>query len=345
MHKIISILKKIVLSSFVLLSVASFGQEGTNLYPFLNIPISARQAALGGDAISVRDQDVSFAATNPAMLNEKMHQMVSLNVASYLADSKYGTLAYGRNLDNGHFASVHAKYMDFGSIPRTDESGETNGNFKAIDATLGVGYAFQFEQDWTVGANLNFISSKIDNYTSSAIAGSIGFAYHFYNKKNDKKKKNRVETLSVAFRNFGYQLSTYNGEREKLPFRIDLGYTRKLDEFPASITITAHDLQQFDISSEYNNNGQEVKTPRKILDHLSFGAEIFPDKQFNIRLGYNVKRGNELSVVDQRSFAGISAGFGVRFSNIYIDYAHSRYHSASNVHQVGISINLNKKEE
>jgi hypothetical protein len=34
---------------------------------FLNVPISARQAVLGGDAVSVRDYDVNFAAINPAL--------------------------------------------------------------------------------------------------------------------------------------------------------------------------------------------------------------------------------------------------------------------------------------
>jgi hypothetical protein len=61
-----------------------------------------------------------------------------------------------------------------------------------------------------------------------------------------------------------------------------------------AVTITAHDLQEFNISSQYNVNGQEVNTGRKIADHFSIGAELFPEKGFNIRLGYNVKRGNEL---------------------------------------------------
>ena len=36
------------------------------VYPFLNVPFLARQAVLGGDAVSVRDYDVNFAAINPA---------------------------------------------------------------------------------------------------------------------------------------------------------------------------------------------------------------------------------------------------------------------------------------
>lgn len=324
-------MKKIIIFSLFLSGLVSHAQTGTNVYPFLNIPVSARQAALGGDAITIRDHDVSFTIANPALLNKESDKQLSVNAAAYLADSKYGTIAFAKDFDNGHMATVNARYMSYGDIPRTDESGFENGEFSASDVAIGAGYAYQFEEDWTIGGGLNFITSKIDNYTSSAIAGNAGITYH------NKKGK---EVVSVVFRNFGYQFKSFNGEREKLPFRVDLGYTKILKAFPLAITITAHDLQQLNISSEYNVNGQEVNIGRKIADHFSLGAELFPEKSFNIRLGYNVKRGNELAVADQRNFSGLSAGFGIRLSKFRIDYAHVRYHNSSNVNQLGISIDL-----
>ncbi|MDO5616944.1 MAG: type IX secretion system protein PorQ [Cruoricaptor ignavus] len=324
-------LKKLTILSTFFVSAIFLAQNGANVYPFLNIPISARQAALGGDAVSVRDYDVNFAMVNPSLLNIDMEQRIAINYASYLADSKYGTISYAKDLGRGHLISAHAKYMDYGKMPRTDESAQISGEFSAIDAMLGIGYAYQLEEDWTIGGSVGFVTSKIDNYTSMAIIGSGAVTYHF--------KKNK-ETLSLVARNFGHQIKTYNGVRERLPFRIDLGYTKILDEFPLAITITAHDLQKFDISSEYNNNGQEVKFGRKVLDHFSFGAELFPEDAFNIRLGYNVKRGNELAITDQRNFSGLSAGFGVKISSFRFDYAHVRYHNASNMNMLGLTMDL-----
>lgn len=297
----------------------------------MNIPVSARQAALGGDAVSVRDYDVSFAGINPALMNLDQDQRISVNYASYLADSKFGTLSYVRDLEYGHLLSVNARYMDYGKMPRTDEAANINGDFGAMDATLGVGYAYQFEDEWTIGATANFITSKIDSYTSMAVAGSAGVTYHF-------EKTN--ETISIVARNFGYQIKPFNGNREKLPFRVDLGYTKVMDEFPLALTITAHDLQKFNISQDYNNNGQPVRFTRKVFDHLSLGGEIFPGQAFNIRFGYNVKRGNELAVLDQRSFAGLSAGFGLKISYFKFDYAHVRYHNSSNLNMFGITMDL-----
>lgn len=324
-------MKKITLPLILFISTILFGQEGTNVYPFLNIPISARQAALGGDAISVRDYDVSFVGANPGLMNLEQDEMISINYASYLADSKYGTITYVKDLEEGHLLSLNARYMDYGRMPRTDESATINGEFGAFDAAIGLGYAYQFDDNWTIAGGANFVTSKIDSYTSMAVVGTAGITYH-------KAKTN--ETLALVFRNFGYQFKPFNGVRENVAFRIDLGYTKILDEFPIAITVTAHDLQKMNISQDVNNNGQEIRWTRKFADHLSIGAEIFPKQAFNIRFGYNVKRGNELAVLDQRSFAGLSAGFGIKISSFRFDYSHVRYHNSSNINMFGLSLDL-----
>ena len=316
---------------FLIFSLFSFAQSGENVYSFMNIPVSARQAALGGDAVSIRDFDVSFSGINPALMNLDQDQRISLTFANYLAGSKYGTIAYVKDLGRGNLVSLNARYMDYGSTPRTDESSQISGNFAAIDATIGAGYALQFEENWTIGMNLNFITSKIDTFTSMAVGASGGVTYH-----SDKSN----ETVSVLFRNFGYQFKPFNGVRETLPFRVDLGYTKILDEFPLAITITAHDLQQLNISQDINVNGQPIRWARKAADHFSFGVELFPEQAFNIRLGYNIKRGNELAVLDQRSFSGLSAGFGIKISSFRFDYSHVRYNNSSNVNLIGISLDL-----
>lgn len=324
-------MKKLFTISLLYFSLSAIAQTGTNVYPFLNVPISARQSALGGDAVSVRDFDVNFAAVNPALMNLDMDNRIGINYASYLAGTTLGSINYVKDLQEGHFISFNARVLDFGKIPRTDEFGQYNGDFSAMDASFGAGYAYQFEEDFTIGANLNYITSKIDNYTSAAISANAGVTYH-----NEQSK----ETLALVFRNFGYQFQPYNGVREKMPFRADLGYTKILPEFPLACTITYHDLQQFNISQTLDINGQEVGFGRKLLDHLSGGVELFPEQAFNLRLGYNVKRGNELAVLDQRSFAGLSFGFGIKISSFRFDYSHVRYHNASNVNQIGLMLDL-----
>lgn len=324
-------MKKITAFSTILIAGLLTAQEGTNVYPFLNIPVSARQAALGGDAVSIRDFDVSFVGVNPGLMNLEQDEMIAVNFANYLADSKYGTISYVRDLEEGHLIGFNARYMDYGKMPRTDESAEINGDFGAMDASLGLSYAYQFDEDFTIAGGANFVTSKIDNYTSMAVVGTAGITYH-----NEQSR----ETLALVFRNFGYQFKSFNGTRENVAFRVDLGYTKILDEFPLAFTITAHDLQKLNISQDFDNNGQPINWSRKIADHFSLGAELFPEQAFNIRFGYNVRRGNELAVLDQRSFTGLSAGFGIKISSFRFDYAHVRYHNSSNVNMFGLTLDL-----
>lgn len=324
-------MKKIIAFSTIFIAGLLTAQEGTNVYPFLNIPVSARQAALGGDAVSIRDFDVSFVGVNPGLMNLEQDEMIAVNFANYLADSKYGTISYVRDLEEGHLIGFNARYMDYGKMPRTDESAEINGDFGAMDASLGLSYAYQFDEDFTIAGGANFVTSKIDNYTSMAVVGTAGITYH-----NEQSR----ETLALVFRNFGYQFKSFNGTRENVAFRVDLGYTKILDEFPLAFTITAHDLQKLNISQDFDNNGQPINWSRKIADHFSLGAELFPEQAFNIRFGYNVRRGNELAVLDQRSFTGLSAGFGIKISSFRFDYAHVRYHNSSNVNMFGLTLDL-----
>lgn len=324
-------MKKLSLPPLLFFSAIFFAQVGTNVYPFLNIPVSARQAALGGDAVSVRDYDVSFAGVNPGLMNLEQDQMIAINYASYLADSKYGTITFVKDLGEAHLISFNARYMDYGRFPRTDESATIDGEFGAFDASVGGAYAYQFDENWTIAGGANFVTSKIDTYTSMAVVGNAGITYH---------KEKTKETLALVFRNFGYQFKPFNGVRENVAFRVDLGYTKILDTFPVAITVTAHDLQKLNISQEFNNNDQKINFGRKVGDHLSFGAELFPEQNFNIRFGYNVKRGNELAVLDQRSFSGLSAGFGIKISSFRFDYSHVRYHNSSNVNMFGLTLDL-----
>ena len=70
------------------------------------------------------------------------------------------------------------------------------------------------------------------------------------------------------------------------------------------------------------------------------GAELFPEKTFNIRLGYNFRRGQELNIIDQRNFLVFQQGFSLRFNTVRIDYSYARYTVAANSSIFGVTINL-----
>ncbi|WP_128331713.1 type IX secretion system protein PorQ [Apibacter sp. HY039] len=325
-------MKRLTLFIFISFYSYSYAQMGEEIYTFMNMTVSARQSALGGNANSSWDNDPNMAMFNPAMMNERMHNQAGLNYSSYLAGVKSGSLSYVFNPEESeHFFAVHGRYIDYGDLKGADESGIATGNFSANDAAVTLGYAYRISDFFTVGGNLSYVTSKIERYSSSAILADIGVVFHDIDY---------YTTVSAVVRNFGKQLTYYNDRREKLPIQANLGISQRFERIPLELNVTLHDLQKFNISSPTDKNGQKVGVGRKIIDHVSIGAELFPEAGFNLRAGYNFKRGNELAIADQRSFAGITAGFGIKISYFRLDYAWGRYNAAGNTHTFGLRIDI-----
>lgn len=337
-------LKKLTSLIFLLACTLSYSQIGGKYtYQFLNLVTSPRQAALGGKTLTIYDQDVNQGIYNPATINAEMDNHLSLNYGSYFGEVSYGTGAYAYTWDR-HVQTLHVgvNYVNYGSFEGYDEMGTKTSDFTGSEMALSFGYAYNIP--WTplyVGANLKLISSTLESYQSFGAAADFGALY--IDDKNDIN-------IAVAVRNVGTQITTYAGEREKLPLEVMAGISQELENVPLRWHLTLENLQQWKIAfSNPNRAEQTIDGPAKeekvgfvnnALRHVILGAELFPKKAFNVRLSYNFRRGEELRIVDQRNFSGISAGFGLRFNKVKFDYSYSRYTIAANMSLFGLTLNL-----
>lgn len=335
---------KLTVLLLILLACPAFSQVGgENVYQFLNLISSPRQAALGGKTITTYDYDVNQPLFNPASINEEMNGRLALNYSNYLGDVNYGTASYAYTHDK-HVNTFHAgvTYINYGKFDGRNEFGDATGTFTGGEVALSLGYAYNIP--WTnlyLGANAKFISSTLESYQSFGAAADIGAIY--VDDKNDIN-------YGLVIRNFGTQITTYNGEKEKLPFEVIAGISQELENVPVRWHLTLENLQKWKVAfanparSEQTIDGgvQEEKVGflANAFRHVIFGVEVLPQKAINIRLSYNFRRAAELKILDQRTFSGISAGFGIRFNKFRFDYSYSRYTSASNTSQFGLMINL-----
>lgn len=335
---------KLTVLLLILLACPAFSQVGgENVYQFLNLISSPRQAALGGKTITTYDYDVNQPLFNPASINEEMNGRLALNYSNYLGDVNYGTASYAYTHDK-HVNTFHAgvTYINYGKFDGRNEFGEATGTFSGGEVALSLGYAYNVP--WTnlyLGANAKFISSTLESYQSFGAAIDLGAIY--VDDKNDIN-------YGLVIRNFGTQITTYNGEKEKLPFEVIAGISQELENVPVRWHLTLENLQKWKVAfanparSEQTIDGgvQEEKVGflANAFRHVIFGVEVLPQKAINIRLSYNFRRAAELKILDQRTFSGISAGFGIRFNKFRFDYSYSRYTSASNTSQFGLMINL-----
>ena len=337
-------LRKLLFLFSFLLSATTFGQiGGKSVYQFLNLAQSPRQAALGGKTVTVVDYDVNQAFYNPATINAEMHNRLSANYGSYYGEVSYGTAAYAYTYDR-HLQTFHAgiSYVNYGTFEGRDELGNLTSDFTGSEAALSLGYAYNIPwTDMFVGANAKLISSTLESYNSWGAAVDLGFLYVDYD--NDIN-------YGLTVRNLGFQIKPYQDTNEKLPLAIDAGISQLMENVPIRWHMTFENLQEWNIAFSNPNRAEgsldggseeeKVSFFNNALRHVILGAELFPEKGFNIRLGYNFRRSEELRILEQRHFSGISVGFGLRFGKVKFDYSYSRYTVAANTSLFGLMIDL-----
>lgn len=337
-------LKKLFYFIVLLLSSSSYAQiGGKHVYQFLNLVTSPRQAALGGKTITIYDEDVNQAHFNPATINAEMDNHLALNYGSYFGEVTYGTASYAYTYDRRtQTIQAGVNYVNYGKFEGYDENGVETSEFTGSEIALSVGYAYNIPySDFYIGANAKLISSTLESYSS--FGGAIDLGALFIDTRNDVN-------WALVIRNIGVQFTPYYESRETLPLEIIVGVSQEVENVPVRWHLTLENLQQWNVAfsnpARAEGNIDGGATPEKVsflnnaLRHVVIGAELFPRKSFNVRIGYNFRRAEELRVVEQRHFSGISAGFGLRVNKLKFNYSYSRYTLAANTSLFGLTINF-----
>lgn len=339
-------MKRVFLLLILVISSVSNAQVGgERVFQFLNLSTSSRQVALGGEVLTLQD-DVNQPLWNPAALNVNLDRQFAANYTSYLAGINLGSVSYAHIFDR-RFGTLFANitYLNYGTLIGADEFGNETGTFNASDVALTLGYAYKFPySDITVGLNTKFINSSIANFSAVGIAADLGITYF---------NPDKSYSFALVVRNLGTQVKTFNGTQEKLPFRIALGASYKLEYVPLKWHITLDNLQQWDLSVpnpsnqtsdlEGNITEERISFLQNALRHFVIGAELFPDSAINLRAGFNFRRSAELQLQNARSFSGISLGFGVKMNRLRFNYAFSKYHSADSASTFSLLFDLDRR--
>ncbi len=339
-------LRTLLICTLLISASATYSQiGGKHVYQFLNLVTSPRQAALGGKTVTIYDEDVNQAHYNPAAINADMHNHLALNYGSYFGEASYGTGSYAYTYDR-HLQTfqVGVNYINYGSFEGYDENGLETSSFSGNEISLSAGYSYNIPfSDFYIGANAKVISSTLESYNSFGGAIDIGAIY--VDTQNDIN-------YGLSLRNIGTQFTRYAETNETLPFEIIAGISQELENVPIRWHLTLENLQQWNVSFENPNRAENSldgnSTPEKVsffnnaLRHTIIGAELFPGKSFNVQLGYNFRRGEELKLIEHRNFSGISAGFGLRLNRLKFNYSYSRYTLGANTSLFGLTINFDE---
>jgi len=339
-------MKKIFFGLLFLIPSLSLAQIGGNhTYDFLNLVHSARAASFGGDVIAIDDNDYNLTYHNPALLNDDMNHSMVLNYVNYFTDINYGYASYATKVKNYGIFSGGINYINYGTFKAADEKGIITGDFKAAEYAINIMYSKPIDSTFRVGVNVKPIISTLEKYTSLGLAFDIGAVYH---------NPQSLFSAALVIKNIGTQFKGYTGEKESLPFNIQLGIAQSLKHAPLRFTITIDHLEYWSLTYDkpeeetlldpVSGSESEESNIDKIADefmrHVIIGIELNPIDNFYVRAGYNYRRRQEMLIESKTSTIGFSWGFGVKISKFHLSYGRATYHLAGASDHFSISTSL-----
>ncbi|MBQ7419976.1 MAG: type IX secretion system protein PorQ [Prevotella sp.] len=287
-------------------------QESQEVYSFLRLPVSAHVAALGGDNITICDDDPTLIFHNPALISNTSDKSINLNFMTYMQGAKTASASFVKAWRERATWGVSAQYMDYGSMKETTADDIELGTFSAKDIAIAGSFAYLLSNRWSGGISLRFITSSIAGYNSIGIAADLGLNYF---------DEERGWSISAVAKNLGGQVKAYQDTYEKIPIDLQVGVSKQLNAAPLRFSATLSRLNRWDTS---------------FIQHVAIGADVFLGDYVYIAAGYNFRRRDEMKISEDDGSsshgAGLSLGAGLTLKRFKLNVAYAKYHvSASSL--------------
>lgn len=311
------------LFTFLILAFCSFrlalAQTGTTAYEFLNIPISAHSAALGGNNVSAVEDDATFLFTNPALLSNVSDKTLNFNYLSYMGSSSKLSASFVKAVGERGTWALGGQVLSYGKMKETNANFEQIGEFSASDIAVQGGYTYLLTDTWSGGVQGKVIFSNYGEFQSTGLAVDLGLNY--YDSDNGF-------SFGFVAQNVGGQVDALYDKTDKIPFNLAMGISKEFANAPIRVSLTFQDLTHWD-SDYYTVNGESISASKRFFNHFAIGADIFPSAQTWVALGYNFRRGYEMKVMDSSHWAGFSIGGGITIKKFKVGVAYGKYHMSS----------------
>lgn len=309
-------IRKFVVISSIVIGSTAVAQENNSVFNFLNLPVSAHSTALGGNNISLIEDDASLIFGNPALLSSVSDKTLQLNYMTYLQGCHVGSASFVKIAGERSTWGMTAQYANYGEMDEMTADNQYIGTFGVMDMAISGMYAYNLSDRWAGGATGKFIYSKYGDYSSVALAVDLGINY--YNEETEL-------SLSAVARNIGGQVKAFGDKHEKVPFSLLLGMSKRFNHAPFRVSLTLVDLTKWNRRFYYDPNG-ELSTGQMILNHLSMGVDYLPTDNIYISLGYNFRKANEMKAVGSSHAAGLCVGAGIQMSRFKFGLAYAQHH-------------------
>lgn len=310
-------------------------KTGTTAASFLKIGVGARTIGMGGAFTAVAN-DLSAIYWNPAGLGRLNAAEAAFNHIDWIADIKYDAAAIAILLDDLGTIGLSFTTMNVGEmeVTTTERPEGTGERFSAGGTMMGLSYAKNLTNKFSIGFNLKYIREDIWNMRSQTVAFDIGTLYtadildglnigasmsNFGSKMRLFGRDNRVLIKTGSggenIVNAEYELGSY-----ELPLIFRVGLATNMMKTDNNRLTVAIDAIHPNDNTEYINSGIEYSW-----------AEII-----SLRGGWksSFERGTE---------QGLTLGVGLQYilsspTNFVIDYAYQDFGRLKEIHYFSFGI-------
>ncbi len=344
-----SAVKKIFLLCASLLVLTTFANSqpvgrnvskvGTTAAAFLEIPVGARAIGMGGAFVGTAD-DATSLYWNPAGIARLQQREAMFNHTTWIADMSYDFA--GVALPMGDFGTIGLSFngltmpdMAVRTVEKPDGTGEI---FSAGSFAVGIHYARNLSDKFSIGFTAKYISERIWNMQAQAFALDAGvlFTTQFFNGMR----------IGASITNFGTDMQLA-GRDARTFHPIDRTKLGSNDRIPQNIELDSWSLPlnfQFGIATDIIRSEENILTialdalhPSDNYESMNVGLEYGFQNMFFVRGGYQ-----SLFLTDGEG--GLSFGAGVvadLFGNgvkARVDYAYSDVGRLTAVNVLAISV-------
>jgi opacity protein-like surface antigen len=320
------IMKKFIIIFIFLTAASAFGQSkiGSTAAPFLNIGVGPRAISMGG-AFTATANDISALYWNPAGASRSSTNEAIFAHSTWFADINYEWAAAMVKLGDAGTVGLNLTYLNYGEMEITTlaEQDGTGQMFSANDLSLGLTYAYNLTDRFSLGGTVKYVQQKIWNSSASAFAVDLGvlFLSDIYGLR-----------IAATITNFGTGMRM-DGQDLLVQHDIDpnnygnndqILASLRTDEFPLPLTFRIGlAMDVVDIEQHRLTLAVDALHPNDNDESINIGGEYMFNNLIAFRLGYK-------SLFLSNSEEGFTAGVGLNYDfasdfGVRVDYAYQDF--------------------
>lgn len=304
--------------------VAAQSKVATTAAPFLNIGVGPRAVAMGGAFIATAN-DVTSLYWNPAGASRSDRNDALFAYTSWFADINYSWTGAMVKLGDAGTIGLSITYLDYGDIEITTlaEQDGTGQYFSSYDMNIGLSYAYNLTDKFSLGATVKYIQQTIWTASATAFAADLGVLFHsdIYGLR-----------IAATMTNFGTDMQL-EGDALLVQHDIDPNNYGNNDQILATLQTGKYPLPltfRIGVAMDVLNTEENKITlaidalhPTDNYESLNVGTEYVYNDLVAFRVGYK-------SLFLDNSEEGFTAGIGLNYSfspdlAVRIDYAYQNF--------------------